>query len=87
MKNKVDRVQNIVQQIFKDNNTINKLKQKLGNNFIEKITSGDVTEEYLNKIESNLKEIKELNSNNNSLNNNDSKIYKSSNSFFPKKKI
>jgi hypothetical protein len=86
MKNKVDRVQNIVQQIFKDNNTINKLKQKLGNNFIEKITSGDVTEEYLNKIESNLKEIKELNSNNNSLNNNDSKIYKSSNSFFPKKK-
>ena len=36
MKNKIDRVQNIVQQIFKDNNTLNKLKQKLGNNFIEK---------------------------------------------------
>ena len=57
LKDKINRIENIVQNALKDENTINKLKKKLGDNFIEKITKEDVTEDYLNKVENSINEI------------------------------
>ena len=55
----------------------------MGENVIEILTSGNVTDEYLNQIENNLKKIKEESIKND---NNSSKLYNSNTSFLPKKK-
>jgi hypothetical protein len=57
----------------------------MGENFVEILTSGNVTEEYLNQIENNLKKIKEETIKNTSPNFS-SKLYNSNTSFLPKKK-
>ena len=88
MKNKINRVQKIIQESFKDENTLKKLKEKLGSDFIEKITNEKVTEEFLNEVENKIKEINEENKDNiiNIYKNYSSKSYNSNNIFLPKKK-
>ena len=54
---KITRVQKIVMEAFKDEDTVTKLKEKLGDDFEEKLTKAEVTEEYLAQIESALHEI------------------------------
>ncbi|MCQ2819061.1 MAG: hypothetical protein MJ252_17500 [archaeon] len=55
---KINRIQNIVMAAFQDEETIGVLKQRLGNDFEDKLIKGDVTEEYLDQIEEILNEIK-----------------------------
>ena len=54
---KITRVQKIVMEAFKDEDTVTKLKEKLGDDFEEKLTKAEVTEEYLAQIENALHEI------------------------------
>ena len=54
---KITRVQKIVMEAFKDQDTVTKLKEKLGDDFEEKLTKAEVTEEYLAQIENALHEI------------------------------
>lgn len=54
---KITRVQKIVMEAFKDEDTVAKLKEKLGDDFEEKLTKAEVTEEYLAQIENALHEI------------------------------
>ena len=55
--NKINRVQQLVMNAFKNENTLNQLKNKLGNDLEKKLTNADVDEEYLNQIEQALNEI------------------------------
>lgn len=54
---KITRVQKIVMEAFKDEDTVAKLKEKLGEDFEEKLTKAEVNEEYLDQIENALYEI------------------------------
>ena len=78
IKDKINRVENIIKNIFKNKNTINYLKEKMGDNFLNIITNGDFTEDYLIKVEKYLKEEnegKKINlKKNNSLNLNEKKF-------------
>ena len=58
---KITRVQKIVMEAFKDEDTVAKLKEKLGDDFEEKLTKAEVTEEYLAQIENALHEINSQN--------------------------
>ena len=62
--NKIERVKNIISEAFKDDKTIEKLKEKFGDDFENKIKEGDIDEEYLLKVEEALKEISDNNKNN-----------------------
>ena len=64
---KINRVKNIISEVFKDNKTILELKEKLGDDFETKIREGDIDEEYLFKVEKALKEISDENNTNNNL--------------------
>lgn len=57
-KEKIKRVQKIVMEAFKDEETVNQLREKLGDDFEDKLTKGDINEEYLDKIDEALNEIK-----------------------------
>ncbi len=88
LKDKINRIENIIQNALKDENTINKLKKKLGDNFIEKITKEDVTEDYLNKVENTIKEINLRKDNKNNFTYNQYSNLKNNNQTnFPKKKF
>ena len=69
---KINRVQKLVMEAFKDEDTVNKLKQKLGDDFESKLTNANIDEDYLDKIEQALIEINQetLDSNANNNNNN-----------------
>ena len=54
---KINRVQKLVMEAFKDEDTVNKLKQKLGDDFESKLTHANIDEAYLDKIEQALIEI------------------------------
>ena len=62
--NKIERAKNIISEAFKDDKTIEKLKEKFGDDFENKIKEGDIDEEYLLKVEEALKEISDNNKNN-----------------------
>jgi hypothetical protein len=88
LKDKINRIENIIQNALKDENTINKLKQKLGDNFIEKIIKEDATEDYLNKVENTIKEINLRKDNKNNFTYNQYSNLKNNNQTnFPKKKF
>ena len=61
MNEKIERVKRIIDKVLKDEKTINKLKEKLGDDFETKIRNGDIDENYLSKIEEALKEIEDKN--------------------------
>ena len=51
MNDKIERVKRIIDKVLKNQKTINKLKEKLGDDFETKIRNGDIDENYLSKIE------------------------------------
>ena len=57
INNKINRVQQLVMNAFKNENTLNQLENKLGNDLEKKLTNAEVDEEYLNQIEQALNEI------------------------------
>ena len=59
MKDKINKIEKLVQEALKDENIIKYLNIKLGDNFTEKLTQGDVTEEYLNQIENAIEDYNE----------------------------
>ena len=69
-QNKINRVQKIVMEAFKDEDTVNKMKQKLGDDFELKLTNANVDEDYLDKIEQALIEINQETLDSNANNNN-----------------
>ena len=84
MKEKINRIEKIVQNALKDEKIIKYLNIKLGENFTEKLTQGDVTEEYLNQIENAIEDFNEQENINNNLKDKNNKI---TNNFLPKKKF
>lgn len=58
-KEKITKIQKIVMEAFKDEETVNQLREKLGDDFEDKLTKGDINEEYLDKVEEALNEIKQ----------------------------
>ena len=94
IKNKISRIQKIIEICQKKDNISNILKIKLGDDYMEKLMSGEISEENLTQIENTIEEINEneinnLKINNNNMSNNSSfqirKKYKVNN--FPKKKF
>ena len=59
MNDKIERVKRIIDKVLKNEKTINKLKEKLGDDFETKIRNGDIDENYLLKVEEGLKEIED----------------------------
>ena len=57
INNNINRVQQLVMNAFKNENTLNQLKNKLGNDLEKKLTNANVDKEYLNQIEQALNEI------------------------------
>ena len=64
MNDKIERVKRIIDKVLKNQKTINKLKEKLGDDFETKIRNGDIDENYLLKVEEALKEIEDKNKTN-----------------------
>ena len=83
IKDKINRIEKLVQEALKDEKIIKYLNIKVGDNFIEKLTKGDVTEEYLIKIENAIEDYHE----DEIRNNNVRKKYLIDNKFIPKKKF
>jgi hypothetical protein len=90
-KNKTLRIKKIIEDSKKDEKKVNYLKEKLGEDFLEKLTTGDITEEYLSQVENNLTEYQENEINNLKVSNNSSfqmrKSYKINSKFIPKRKF
>ena len=87
IKNKISRISNIVNDAFKDEETIKFLKQKFGDDFEDKFNSDGITEEFISQIEEALKEYKFLNQNEKKNNINNSNLSKNYiHKFVPKKK-
>ena len=54
-KNKVDRIQKIITSAYKSDEILKGLNEKFGDNFLEKITSTNVTDSFIEKVENELK--------------------------------
>ena len=54
-KNKVDRIQKIITSAYKSDEILKGLNEKFGDNFLEKITSTNVTDSFIEKVEKELK--------------------------------
>ena len=94
IKNKISRIQKIIETCQKNESLSNILKIKYGDDFIDKLTSGEISEENLIEIENKIEEINENEINNLKISNNNisknssfqmRKKYKLNN--FPKKKF
>ena len=83
MKEKINRIEKIVQNALKDEKIIKYLSIKLGEDFTEKLTQGDVTEEYLTQIENAIEDFNEQENTKKLKNKNN----KSTNNILPKKKF
>jgi hypothetical protein len=53
--NKMDRIQKIVLEVFKNEETLNKFKSKFGEDIANKITSNSIDENLLNELEKEIK--------------------------------
>ena len=88
---KINRIEKLVQNALKDENIIKYLTIRMGDDFIEKLKQGDVTEEYLNQIEQYIENYNEdeMLMNNNKINSSNSlrKNYKIDSKFLPKRKF
>ena len=78
-QNKINRVQKLVMEAFKDEDTVNKMKQKLGDDFESKLTNANIDEDYLDKIEQALIEINQETLDSNTNNNNNINLIDSDN--------
>lgn len=78
---KLNKIENLIQKIYKDENTINILKERLGDDFIDKLINENENNEYINKIEEIIQEINNEKNKGNKINN----IQKFNSSNFPKK--
>ena len=91
LDDKINRVEKLVQNALNDENIIKYLSIRMGDDFIEKLKKGDVTEEYLNQIEQYIENYKEdeMLINNNKINSSNSlrKNYKIDSKFLPKRKF
>ena len=83
MKEKINRIEKIVQNALKDEKIIKYLNIKLGEDFTQKLTQGDVTEEYLTQIENAIQDFNEQ-ENRNKIRNKNNKI---TNNFLPKRRF
>lgn len=88
---KINRIEKLVQNALKDENIIKYLTIRMGDDFIEKLKQGDVTEEYLKQIEQYIENYNEdeMLMNNNKINSSNSlrKNYKIDSKFLPKRKF
>ena len=91
LDDKINRVEKLVQNALNDENIIKYLSIRMGDDFIEKLKKGDVTEEYLNQIEQYIENYNEdeMLMNNNKINSSNSlrKNYKIDSKFLPKRKF
>ena len=55
--NKMDRIQKIVLEIFKDEETLKKFKSKFGDDIAHKITSNSIDEKFLIEVENEVKNL------------------------------
>ena len=55
--NKMDRIQKIVLEIFKDEETLKKFKAKFGDDIAHKITSNSIDEKFLIEVENEVKNL------------------------------
>ena len=55
--NKMDRIQKIVLEIFKDEETLKKFKAKFGDDIAHKITSNSIDEKFLIEVENEVKKL------------------------------
>ena len=91
LDDKINRVEKLVQNALNDENIIKYLSIRMGDDFIEKLKKGDVTEEYLNQIEQYIENYKEdemlININKINSSNSLRKNYKIDSKFLPKRKF
>lgn len=63
-EDKQKRIQKIIMEVFKDENTLNKLKEKFGDDLETKLTKTDLNDSFINQLEQELFDINQENLNN-----------------------